>query len=221
MLILQRLGGGQTLDEIVSQIVGDARDLLPDNKRVRERTLSENSGAYSRTRQRLPVEFIWELKYRWRWTPSVKDRRSYPELPADASLDVLFYEVRIPGDKSLYLVSNLDWDAPTTATAYQRRYDVEFDIRDIKVTVDVEKIRAKSVEMFQKELCTSIMAYNLAMPFRRQAAKLAGVPPRRLRFKGVWTTLTHRLLMKPMRSLSEWLERYDEALAVAAKKKHP
>ncbi len=371
MLILQRLGGGQTLEEVVSHIVDDAGDLLPDNKRVREQSLSENSGAYSQARKRLPLEFILEFSqrvcqhlgqisepfcdgrraflldgttitlpptaalrkayppapnqhgvsvwpvaqlmianelqsgcamlpqidpmygennaseavqarrileqlparsivladsgfgiysvayhaarcghsflfrltgvrfkaqrrcaelidkgpthetYRWRWTPSVKDRRSYPELPADASLDVLVHEVRIPGDKPLYLVCNLDWDGPTAATAYRRRYDVEFDIRDLKVTMDVENIRAKSVEMFKKELYTSIVAYNLVAQFRRQAAKLAGVQPRRLRFKGVWTTLKHRLLLKPMCSLAEWLERYDEALAVAAKNKHP
>ncbi|RPI87372.1 MAG: hypothetical protein EHM42_05230 [Planctomycetaceae bacterium] len=75
--------------------------------------------------------------------------------------------------------------------------------------------------MFQKELYTSIVAYNLVAQFRRQAAKLAGVKPRRLRFKGVWTTLKHRLLLKPSYSLAEWLKRYDEALVVAAKKKQP
>ena len=43
MLILQRLGGGKTLNEVVSQIISHDRDLLPDNKRVRENTLSGNS----------------------------------------------------------------------------------------------------------------------------------------------------------------------------------
>jgi len=371
MLILQRLGGGQSLSEVVSHVVQFARDLLPDKKRVREHTLSENPGAYSRARKRLPLEFILEFSlrvcqylgqisvpfcdgrraflldgttitlpptaalrkayppapnqhgesvwpvaqlmiaselqtgcamlpqidpmygennasealqarrileqlparsivladsgfgiysvayhaarcghsflfrltgvrfkalrryaelidkgpthetYRLRWTPSVKDRRSYPELPADASLDVLVHEVRIPGEKSLYLVCNLDWDGPSAATAYQRRYDVEFDIRDLKVTMDLENIRAKSVAMFQKELYTSIVAYNLVMQFRRQAAKIGGVQPRRLSFKGVWTTLKHHLLLKPSCTLAEWLKRYDHALVVAAKKKHP
>ena len=47
MLILQRLGGGKSLNEVVSQIVTQDRDLLPDNKRVQENTLSENSAAYA------------------------------------------------------------------------------------------------------------------------------------------------------------------------------
>ena len=104
---------------------------------------------------------------------------------------------------------------------YRRRYDVEFDIRDFKVTLDAENIRAKSVEMFKKELYTSVVAYNLVAQFRRQAAKLAQIPPRRLRFKGVWTTLKDRLLMQPACGMSEWMNRYDDALRRAAKKKHP
>ena len=58
MLILQRLGGGKTLSEVVSQVVTHDRHLLPDNKRVRENTLSENSGAYAQARQRLPLDMI-------------------------------------------------------------------------------------------------------------------------------------------------------------------
>ncbi len=49
--------------------------------------------------------------------------------------------------------------------------------------------------MFQKELYTSVIAYNLVAQFRRQAAKLAKVKPRRLSFKDVWTTLKDRLLL--------------------------
>jgi len=58
MLILQRLGGGQTLKEVISQVLTHDRHLLPDNKRVRENTLSENSAAYARGRRRLPLDTI-------------------------------------------------------------------------------------------------------------------------------------------------------------------
>jgi len=64
MLILQRLGGGKSLTEVVSQVLTHDRDLLPDNKRVRENTLSENSGGYSRARKRLPLETILEFSNR-------------------------------------------------------------------------------------------------------------------------------------------------------------
>jgi hypothetical protein len=159
--------------------------------------------------------------YHLLWTPSAKDRRSNPDLPADASLEVVLHEVEIGGDKPLYLVSGLELDGPTAANLYRRRYDVEFDIRDVKVTLDAENIQAKSVEMFQKELYTSVVAYNLVAQFRRQAATLARVVPRRLSFKGVWTTVKDRLLLQPSCSFEAWLERYAEALYRASKKKHP
>ena len=159
--------------------------------------------------------------YRLVWKPSSKDRKTNPDLPAEASLEVLLHEVEISPELTLYLISNLDLDGPSAASLYQRRYDVEFDIRDLKVTLDTENIRAKSVEMFKKELYTSVIAYNLVAQFRRQAAKVAKLKPRRLSFKGVWTTLKDRLLLQPACSVEQWLERYAEALYRASQKKHP
>jgi hypothetical protein len=371
MLILQRLGGGKSLSEVVSQILTHDRDLLPDNKRVRENTLSDNSAAYARARKRLPLETILEFSnrtcnylgqisepvivgrrvfildgttitlapmpvlqeayppapnqygqsvwpvaqlmvanemqsgcallpqvdpmygpnnaseavqahrivrqlpvhsivmadsgfgiysvayhsldaghdfllrltkqrfkslrrraelihegpthktYHLLWKPSGRDLKNNPDLPPDASLEVVVHEVEITSSDTLYLVSSLELDGPTGSELYCRRYDVEFDIRDMKVTMDAENIRAKSVEMFKKELYTSVVAYNLVAQFRRQSAKLVKVKPRRLSFKGVWTTMKDRLLLQPACSTEEWLERYAEALYRASQKKHP
>ena len=58
MLILQRLGNGITLNAIVKDVLSENRQLLPDNRRVREGTLSEKSGAYSDARKRLPLEVV-------------------------------------------------------------------------------------------------------------------------------------------------------------------
>src|SRR5688572_25647673 len=46
MLTLQRLGGGSSLEGVVKEVLTHNRALLPDNKRVREGTLSFKSGAY-------------------------------------------------------------------------------------------------------------------------------------------------------------------------------
>lgn len=371
MLILQRLGGGKSLCEVVAQVLAHGGDLLPDNKRVRDNTLSNNSTAYSQARKRLPLETILEFShgvcmhlgeisepviagqrvfildgttltlpptqalkeafppasnqhgpsvwpvaqlllahelqsgcallpqidpmygdnnvseavqaqrivqqlpaqsivmadsgfgiysvafhtagaghdflfrltrqrfksyrrqaelmdegpnhqtYQLLWTPSAKDRKSNPDLPADASLDVVLHEVKLPSGQSLCLVSTLQIDGPSAATLYRRRYDIEFDIRDVKVTLDTENIRARSVEMFKKELYTSIVAYNLVAQFRRQAAQVAQVTPRRLSFTGVWTTMKYFLILQPQCSFEEWLDRYDKALRRASKQKLP
>jgi hypothetical protein len=159
--------------------------------------------------------------YQVLWQPSSKDRQTNPDLPAEAALEVRLHEVKIGPELTLYLVTKLTLDGPTAASLYQRRYDVEFDIRDLKVTLDTERLRAKSVAMFHKELYTSVIAFNLVTQFRRQAAKLVQVPPRRLSFQGVWTTFQNRLLLQPACSIEQWLERYAEALYRASQRKLP
>jgi len=64
MLTLQRLCGGRTLEEVVSDIITHDHELLPDNKRTREGTLSESSSAYSRARTRLPLSTVEEFSKR-------------------------------------------------------------------------------------------------------------------------------------------------------------
>ena len=371
MMTLQRLGGGKTLDAVVKDVLAHNRTLLPDNKRLREGTLSETSGAYSDARTRLDlktVEFfadrvcdslvatsepwfeglraflldgttitlpptpelaeafppatnqhgesVWPVAlllvahdlpsgcalppeigamygenntseaklaaalatrmprgslvmadsgfgifsvghamvnaghsilfrltksrfrslkkkatlveqfdghatWKLRWTPSPKDRKTNPDLPADAALDVLLHEVPLPDGEALYLVTTLTVRSDQAGEFYRRRYDVEHDIRDVKVTLDTENIRAKSVAMVKKELLTSIVAYNLVVQFRRQAAKLANLPPRRLSFTGVWNTFQSFLLTQPPCSASEWTSRYENALEVASRDKLP
>jgi hypothetical protein len=371
MLILQRLGKGRSLNNVVKDVLSQNRQLLPDNKRVRENTLSETSGAYSDARKRLPLavvehfarrvcesfiqqtqswfgdlrafiidgttmtlsptselrdafppatnqhgETVWpvmlmlvahELQsgaalppelgamygdgntseaklaarlakripsqsvvfadsgfgifsvahamtgaghqmlfrltksrfksmrrkaelleeteftktYRLTWIPSAKDRKTNPDLPVDASVDVLLHEVELDNGETLSLVTTLSVSAEQAAEFYSRRYDVEHDIRDIKVSMSLETIRCRSESMVKKELLTSIVAYNLVVQFRRQAAELAQLPPRRLSFKEVWYTFQSYLLNQPPCLAPQWLERYANALRIASRDKLP
>lgn len=371
MLTLQRLGGGQSLVAVIQEVLTHNRSLLPDNKRVREGTLSGKSGAYSEARKRLPIatvrmfaervsqslielappwlegrraflidgttmtlaptsnlreayppatnqygETVWpvmmlmvahelqsgcallpefgamygpdntsearqaaaigrripagslvladagfgifsvahamvgsghdilfrltkarfqalrrqaeitdrtahSVRYRLSWIPSARDRQSNPDLPAEARLELFLHEVELANGEWLYLVTTLSVPSHLAAEYYGRRYDVEHDIRDMKVSLDVENIRAKSDAMVQKELLCSVVAYNLVVQLRREAAQLAGVPPRRLSFKGVWTILQVCLLQQPPCTASEWQKRYERALRSAANQKLP
>lgn len=371
MLILQRLGNSLSLEDTVSHIINYDRDLLPENKRVREGTLSENSSGYHKAKRNLPMESIHEFSssvcdylgraseavfgsqrvfiidgttitlqptpqlkrafppatnqhgesvwpvamlmvanemqsgcallpqidpmygpkrsseaeqarrivrrlpehsvvmadsgfgifsvgyhstqaghdvlfrltksrfnalgkqarlidegpfhksYSLIWRPSLKDRKSNPDLPGDATIEVAIHEVQVDDGTFLYLVTTLEIDATSAAELYSRRYDVEFDIRDLKVTMDAENILAQSVVMVKKELMTSVIAYNLIVQFRRQAAKLARVQPRRLSFKGVWLSFRDHLLLKEPENLSQWKDLYVGALISASKRKLP
>jgi hypothetical protein len=159
--------------------------------------------------------------YRLHWCPSIKDRKTNPELPGDVALDVILHRVDLDDGEQLYLVSSLDFDAASAAQLYSHRYEIEFDIRDLKVTMDAENLRARSVDMAMKELMASVIAFNLTMQFRRQAAKLAKVTPRRLSFKSCWVIVQNHLLLAEEDDFEDWQIRFARALTVATEKKLP
>jgi hypothetical protein len=159
--------------------------------------------------------------YALNWKPSAKDRKTNPDLPADSATQVILHRIDLDNGQCLYLVTTLRIDSHSAAELYSRRYDIEFDIRDIKVTMDAENIRARSVAMMQKELMASVIAFNLVMQFRRQAAKLARVEPRRLSFKGCWVSFQTHLLLKNEESFEGWELLIAKALVSASKRKLP
>jgi hypothetical protein len=161
------------------------------------------------------------VKYRLSWTPSAKERKTNPDLPAAARLEVFLHEVELDNDERLCLVATLDASSAVAAENYSHRYDVEHDIRDMKVSLGIEKIRAKSVEMVQKELLCSVVAYNLVVQLRREAAKVARVEPRRLSFTSVWTTMQICLLQQRPCPWPEWQAHYAHAIRLAATHKLP
>jgi hypothetical protein len=155
------------------------------------------------------------------WIPTKKNRKTQPELPADCQLDVYLHEVNVTDTLTLYLVTTLRHDAFALASLFERRYDVEIDIRNFKVVMDAENIRAKSVDTFMKELYTSVVAYNLTSQLRIEAAALENVPPRRMSFKRTWTTFQTFLLRHMHTEPDRWREAYRRALAIARKDKLP
>ena len=58
MMTLQRLGGGKSLNAVVKDVLAHSRTLLPNNRRLREGTLSETSGAYAEARSRVELETV-------------------------------------------------------------------------------------------------------------------------------------------------------------------
>jgi hypothetical protein len=149
------------------------------------------------------------------WRPSPKEQKNHPDLPRDAEIQVRLHEISVGDSGTLFLVTSLPQAASSLAELYRCRGDVEIDIRNLKVVLKTEEIRARSTAMFQKELLTSMVAYNLVTQFRRQAAELVNKPPRRLSFKRTWTTFRQFLWSKPMTDSVSWRERYGRALSYA------
>ena len=66
---------------------------------------------------------------------------------------------------------------------YRSRWNVELDLRNIKTTLGMERLRCKTPEMAIKELWVYLLAYNLIRLLMAQAALLADQIPRQLSFK--------------------------------------
>lgn len=159
--------------------------------------------------------------YSHKWIPTKHNRQTQPGLPPDASVEVLLHEVTVSDQLTLYLVTSLKQDTHTLAELFRHRNEVEIDIRNLKVVMDTENIRAKSVDMFKKELYTSVVAYNLVGQFRRQAAEINQVPPRRMSFKSIWTTFQTFLLRHMHTEPQQWREAFRVALYYAVQDKLP
>lgn len=80
---------------------------------------------------------------------------------------------------------------------YCRRWQVELDLRNIKVTLGVEVLSCRTPQMVVKELWVHLLAYNLIRLLMAQAAAASNVEPRQLSFKHtvqLWTEWTARKL---------------------------
>ena len=123
------------------------------------------------------------------------------------------------------LVTTMNCESQLAADVYRRRQDIETDIRDVKVTLHTEELRAKSVDMLKKELAASIIAYNLVQQVRRLAAKLVSVQPRRLSFTGTWTAVRVCLLERNPWDIeltsTDWLAKFERALKIASQRVLP
>ena len=159
--------------------------------------------------------------YQHEWRPSAKERLSHPDLPDEAAVDVWLHEIHVSSSLTLQLVTDVPDSAPALAELYRQRTDIEVDIRNFKVVLGAENLRARGVEMFYKELLTSLVAYNLVIQFRRQAAQLIEQPPRRLSFKRTWTTFRLYLLSQSDTDPIRWRDRFRTALGYATQDKLP
>jgi hypothetical protein len=121
------------------------------------------------------------------WRPSRWDRQADPQLPAEAQVRGWLYEVRVSARLTLWLFSSADGTPPEMAALYHRRLDVETDIKDLKITLQLDRVSGKSVALVEKELVAALLAYNLANQVRRLAAQRLRLEPRRLSFAGVWS----------------------------------
>jgi putative transposase len=124
------------------------------------------------------------------WRPTRDDRKSHPELPADACVlgRVIVRRVQ-PSNGSqpilLALFTTLEGPSEEIVPLYGRRWNIETDLRTLKGTLQMEQIACTSPEMVAKELMMGMLAYNLIRAVTYLAAQAAGLEPRAFSFTQV------------------------------------
>lgn len=124
------------------------------------------------------------------WKPSRADRKSHPELPADACVrGRLLVRQAQPSDGSapflLYLFTTLTVDSDRVFELYGQRWNIETDLRSLKSTLALDQLSCTTPEMVAKELNLAMAAYNLVRTITCLEAQRSGLPPRSYSFTRV------------------------------------
>lgn len=94
-------------------------------------------------------------------------------------------------------------DKAAIKSLYQSRWHVELDLRNIKITLGMERLSCLTPAMAIKEIWVYLLAYNLIRLLMAQAAALTQMLPRQISFKHsvqvwiAWTAQGNALLDRP------------------------
>ena len=120
--------------------------------------------------------------------PDWMGQADWDALPASLPLRQLALELHRPGFRSkwIWVLTSLTDPAADPATSladlYAQRYAVETGFRDLKATLGMGKLSAKSVDGVTKQLLGFAILYNLVRRVMAEAAARQGVPPDRVSF---------------------------------------
>jgi hypothetical protein len=118
------------------------------------------------------------------------DRVAWEALPEQMEVRELRFRVTQPGFRPhqiIVVTTLLDpvaYPAEEIQALYRERWHCELDLRSLKVSMQMHRLRCKTPEMVEKELWTHLLAYNLIRQTIAEAARAYDTLPRYLSFKG-------------------------------------
>lgn len=157
------------------------------------------------------------------WAPSRHDQLDpqMSQTPIDGRLIYVHLQRKGFRPVHLYLFTTLV-DAARYAQAelvalYGQRWHVELDLRNVKSSMDMDLLSARSVDMVRKELWAGLAAYNLVRACMLMAAEEAGLAPRDLSFAKCWRRFWDAVRCLPglnaPHEVAKWLRRLLKSLA--------
>jgi hypothetical protein len=112
----------------------------------------------------------------------------FDALPETIRVRELRYCIRVPGvrTREVTLVTTLlnpkRYPARTLAQLYAARWEVELNLRHIKITMGLDVLKCKTVPGVLKELNVFVLVYNLVRTVMLEAARRQKVKPNRISF---------------------------------------
>lgn len=124
------------------------------------------------------------------WEPSREDRKSHPELPAEACVKGRLLVRRVQPDNGaaaflLALFTTLPSPADQIYQLYGQRWAIETDLRQLKTMLRLDQLTCTTPDMVAKEIEMGSTAYNLVRALIVAASRLSGIPPRGYSFTKV------------------------------------
>jgi hypothetical protein len=126
---------------------------------------------------------VW---YKPKRRPSWLSAEEYEALPDEITVRELRYRVDVPGYRvrDITLVTTLldaaVYPASALAELYFRRWQVEINIRHLKISMKMDVLRCETVDGVLKELAMFALAYNLVRSVMGESARLQGLDPDRI-----------------------------------------
>lgn len=122
--------------------------------------------------------------------PKGLSKEEFDALPKSLTLREVHYYICIPGfrTKQVTLITTLldalAHPAKELLKIYELRWQVELDLKHIKITLGMDVLRGKTPDMIRKEIYVHLLGYNLLRTVMWSAGTTHGVHPLRLSLQG-------------------------------------
>ena len=129
---------------------------------------------------------IWQKPERPEWM----DEATYAQMPDEMWVRELRFRVAQPGyrvDEIVLVTTLLDpivYTKEDLAELFLKRWNIELDLRSIKIVMQMDVLRCKSPDLVDKEIWVHMLAYNIIRGLMVTAAAKSGAEPRESASKG-------------------------------------
>ncbi len=136
---------------------------------------------------------IW---YKGKAKPDWMSQEEFAELPPEITVRELRYRMDVPGFRVRVitlvttLLDSLIYPKAAIAELYRRRWQIELNIRHIKITMKMDILHCKTVDGVMKELAMFALAYNLVISVMVESARVQKVAVERVSFLDALRWLT-------------------------------